>query len=228
MRYTFRLFALLTCIASFTDALCAQQTTSKDAPAPKKANVRPADELPKAEPFDGASIEKIAGQCVRLETEAGAIEIELFAESAPESVRSFLNLAATGALDTTTFSRIVKGFVVQGGNLSTRETLTHELVARMKRTLPDEPNLIKHERGVVSMARGEAANTATTHFFILVSAASHLDGKFAAFGRVRAGMEIVDALNNAELDGEKPKSPVRIKRASVFSCPIDTKPQSSQ
>ena len=58
-----------------------------------------------------------AAQCVTLETEAGQIEIEMMPEVAPESVRSFLNLAATGALDTTTFNRVVKGFVIQGGNL---------------------------------------------------------------------------------------------------------------
>lgn len=214
---------LLLCAAPLVTAARVQQQpepqgTPAPATTPKKANARPATE-DAPEPFEGASVEKMSGQCVRLETEGGAIEVELFPDSAPESVRGFLNLAATGALDTTTFSRIVKGFVVQGGNLSTRETLTHELARRMKRTLPDEPSLIRHERGVVSMARGEAPNSATTHFFILVSAAPHLDGKFAAFGRVRAGMDVVDALNNAELEGEKPKRPVRITRAAVFACP---------
>ncbi|HEX7773630.1 MAG TPA: peptidylprolyl isomerase, partial [Pyrinomonadaceae bacterium] len=89
---------------------------------PKKANARAATEAPpQAEPFDGASIEKLAGQCVTLDTELGAIEIAMMPENAPESVRNFLNLSATGALDTTTFSRVVKGFVIQGGNLQTSE-----------------------------------------------------------------------------------------------------------
>src|SRR5258706_14152941 len=90
--------------------------------AAKKANTRPAEVVvTKPEPFDGASVEKMAAQCVMLETEAGAIEIEMLPDSAPENARSFLNLAATGALDTTTFSRVVQDFVIQGGNLSTSE-----------------------------------------------------------------------------------------------------------
>ena len=65
------------------------------------------------EPFDGATVEKMASHCVTLETELGAIEIAMMPEVAPESVRNFLNLAATGSLDTTTFTRTVKGFVIQ-------------------------------------------------------------------------------------------------------------------
>ena len=63
----------------------------------------------------------MAAKCVGLDTESGLIEIELFPESAPESVRNFLNLAATGAYDTTVFSRVVPGFVIQGGDLYTRD-----------------------------------------------------------------------------------------------------------
>src|SRR3982751_1785755 len=76
---------------------------------PKKANARPeATPTPAAiEPFDRADIKAMAGKCVTLDTEAGTITMELFPESAPETVRNFLNLVATGALDTTTFSRVV-------------------------------------------------------------------------------------------------------------------------
>ena len=77
---------------------------------PKKANSRAQASVATAEPFDGASVEKMASQCVTLETELGAIEIAMTPENAPESVRNFLNLVATGAYDTTTFSRVVKNF----------------------------------------------------------------------------------------------------------------------
>ena len=185
----------------------------------KKANARPAAEpTPAPEPFDGASVEKMAASCVTLETELGAIEIEMMPEVAPESVRSFLNLAATGALDTTTFSRTVKDFVIQGGNLSTSEKWGYDLAKRMARKLPDEPGLVKHVRGIVSMARPEEPNSATTHFFILVGDGHHLDGKFAAFGRVTKGLEVADAINKAPAEGEKPDKPVRIGHALVVSC----------
>lgn len=195
------------------------------AETPKKANARPAD-APAAQPdpFDGASVEKMRDQCVTLETEAGAIEIELMPEVAPESVRNFLNLTATGSLDTTTFGRVVKDFVIQGGNLATSEKWGVELQKRASRKLPDEPGVVKHVRGVVSMARGEEANSASTHFFILVGEGQHLNGKFAAFGRVRKGMDVADAINAAPKEGDKPEKPVRINRAVVSFCPAQPTP----
>jgi len=185
----------------------------------KKANARPADSAPpKVEPFDGASIEKMSGQCVTLETEQGAIIIEMLPAKAPETVRSFLNLAAAGTLETTTFSRVVPGFVIQGGNLSTSDKWSAQLSSRAQKHLPDEPSDLKHVRGVVSMARSEEANSSTTHFFILVGDGPHLDGKFSAFGRVRRGLEVADAINRAPSENEKPQVPVRITRTEVSPC----------
>lgn len=187
---------------------------------PPKINVRPT-ETPQivSEPFDKADIKTMATKCIKLETEAGDIEFELYPESAPETVRNFLNLASSGAFDTTTFSRVVPGFVIQGGNISTRESgYTNELALRARRTIPDEPNKILHERGVVSMARPDEPNKATTHFFILVDTATSLDGKYAAFGRVTRGMSIVDAINKAPVEGEKSVKPVRVKKVLVLNC----------
>ena len=195
------------------------QNPAPSTDAAKKANTRPAETLlPKPDPFEGASIEKMTGQCVTLETEQGAIVIETLPSKAPESARNFLNLAAVGALDTTSFSRVVRGFVIQGGNLSTSEKWSVDLAKRMSKHLPDEPSDLKHERGVVSMARSEEPNSATTHFFILVGPGPNLDGKFAAFGRVNRGMEVVDAINRAPSENEKPNVPVRITHATVATC----------
>ncbi len=209
----------------FLLALCSSVGLGQAQPngpveAPKKANARTADQPPPPapEPFDGAPVEKMAGQCVTLETELGPIDIAMMPEVAPESVRNFLNLAATGALDTTTFSRTVKDFVIQGGNLGTSEKWGWELSQRMKRKIPDEPGIIKHERGIVSMARTDEPNSATTHFFILVGRGTHLDGKFAAFGQVTKGIEVADQINQAPADGEKPNKPVKINRAVVAPC----------
>ncbi len=211
------------CVVTLVVAASSQTPTRSPETAPdtpKKANARSAEvPAPATEPFDGASVERMAGQCVSLETEAGAIEIEMMPEVAPESVRNFLNLAATGALDTTTFSRVVKNFVIQGGNLSTSEKWGVELSKRAARKLPDEPGLVKHERGIVSMARGDEPNSASTHFFILVGDGPHLNGKFAAFGRVRQGLAVADAISGAQTDGDKPLKPVRINRAIVIPCP---------
>ncbi len=206
------ILALTFCLAG---SLFAQ---SPDVKKPAKANTRPTP-TPQAEPFDGADVKKMAAQCVILDTDAGEIVAEMYPEHAPESVRSFLNIVSLGYLDTTTFSRVVPGFVIQGGDLYSREgEVTYEVGMRARKALPDEPNKILHERGVLSMARGEEANTATTNFFILVGNGSHLDGSFAAFGRVTKGMEAVDVIAKAKVTDEKPDKPVRIKKATVSIC----------
>ncbi len=214
------------CVAYLSVAAVAQQPQQPPTPEPPaaKKNARPAGETEAPEPFDKMTPEQMSGRCVTLETEAGDIRIEVLSEAAPESARNFLNLASQGFFDTTTFSRVVKDFVVQGGNVATRETYTPELLRRAARKVPDEPNPVKHLRGVVSLARPAEANAATTHFFILLNDSPHLDGTFAAFGRVRTGMEVVDKIAAGELDGEKPKHPVRIRRATVAMCQPPTDP----
>ena len=216
----FRVFIIFVTIIVVVPFANAQGTLNGPLEGPRKANARAPEPTPRPapEPYDGAPVEKMVGQCVTLETELGAIEIAMMPEIAPESVRNFLNLAATGAFDTTTFSRTVKDFVIQGGNLTTSEKWGVELSKRMARKIPDEPGIVKHVRGIVSMARTDEANSATTHFFILVGNGSHLDGKFAAFGTVTKGIEIADQINQAPADGEKPNKPVRINRALVAAC----------
>jgi len=209
------------CSCLLVAGVSAQQppNTQPVVDTPKKANARPPDvPVNSPEPFDGVPVEKMAGQCVTLQTELGEIEIAMMPEVAPESVRNFLNLSATGLLDTTTFSRVVKDFIIQGGNLSTSEKWSVEMSKRMARKLPDEPGIVKHVRGIVSMARTDEPNSATTHFFILVGEGPHLDAKFSAFGTVTKGLEVADAINHAPASGEKPDKPIRINRAVVGAC----------
>ena len=224
------------CLIVFADASNAQRKTSgaktkkTAAPVAKKNNSAPVAKPPKApaaEPFERASVETMKTQCVKFETEAGAVEFEMLPESAPETVRNFLNLTAIGAFDTTNFSRVVPGFIVQGGNISTREKTTPELEKRSARTIPDEPNQVKHARGILSMARSDQPNSATTNFFVLVGEASHLNGTFAAFGRVTKGMETIDAINKMPVEGDKPVKPVRLTRATIIPCPVKTEPPSN-
>ena len=216
------LLTLVFAVALFTAVVDGQATPapspSPAKPEPAKTNARP-EPTPSADPFDKADIKTMASKCVKFETEAGEITAEMYPESAPETVRNFLNMVAIGAFDTTTFSRVVPGFVIQGGNVWTRTGgVTTALGARARKTIPDEPNKILHERGVLSMARSDEPNTATSHFFILVGKGAHLDGKFAAFGRVTSGIEVADAINKATVTEEKPEKPVRISKATIFPC----------
>jgi peptidyl-prolyl cis-trans isomerase B (cyclophilin B) len=213
-----RLFTIL--LVGFTAFYsCLAQDTGA---TPKKANARPsadATTTAKQEPFDKADVKTMAEKCVRLETELGNIEIEVYPEQAPETVRNFLNLAATGMYDTTTFNRVVPKFVIQGGKLSTRESgMTAAIETRSERLIADEPNKILHQRGVVSMANSGEPNSASTQFFIVIAEASHLDGKYSAFGRVTSGMNVVDDINRRPVINERPEKPVRLRKAVVFAC----------
>ena len=212
LKDSFTIFVLLVALAITASAQPPEHE-------PVKINARPTPKpAVKGEPFDKADVKTLAAQCVSLDTDAGLIQLEMFPESAPESVRNFLNLSATGMYDTTTFSRVVPGFVIQGGNLFTRDKVTAQVDQRARRTIPDEPNKILHERGILSMARAAEPNTATTNFFILVDSAPSLDGSFAAFGRVTTGMDVVDAINKAKVEGDKPEKPVKIKKVTVAAC----------
>ena len=219
---------ILVVVSICTFVAYSQQTpkpaaTPSTTPVIKKVNERPRDKAAASEPFDKVSVQAMATRCVTLATEIGDIYLELYPESAPESVRNFLNLAILGAYDGTTFSRIVPGFIIQGGNLHTREGgVSPDLAKRAARTIIDEPNKILHERGIVSMARADEPNTATTNFFILVADAAYLNNKFAAFGKVTKGMEVVDAINKAPVSEEKPEKPVRIRTGKVAKCSTTT------
>lgn len=192
-------------------------------PPVKKTNIRPnakATQKKVVEPFEKSTVAEMASQCAKMETELGNIELEFFPESAPETVRNFLNLISLKAFDMTTFSRVVPDFVIQGGNAGTRQPYEEKLYNRMIKNIPDEPSLIKHERGILSMARSDEPNSASSNFFILVSEAKHLDGKFAAFGKVIKGMETVDAINKEKVEKEKPLKPVFVKKVTVFPCTV--------
>ena len=134
---------------------------------------------------------------------------------APEHVRAFLRLASAGVLDGTTFHRVVKGFVVQTGFLSTRGPLT-EKQQKLVRPLQPEFNETRHTRGIVSMARGDEPASATTSFFIVTGDASSLDGKYTVFGRVVDGMAVVDAIEQTPVQGDAPVSRIELKQVRVI------------
>jgi peptidyl-prolyl cis-trans isomerase B (cyclophilin B) len=170
---------------------------------------------PEPEPFSTETAETLASYRAVLETSAGSITIEFMPARAPEHVRAFLRLASAGVLDGTTFHRVVKGFVVQTGFLSTRGPLT-EKQQKLVRPLQPEFNDTKHTRGIVSMARGDELASATTSFFIVTGDASSLDGKYTVFGRVVDGMAVVDAIEQTPVQGDAPVARIELKQVRVI------------
>jgi peptidyl-prolyl cis-trans isomerase B (cyclophilin B) len=110
---------------------------------------------------------------------------------------------------------VVPGFVIQGGYLQTRQEPLDERQQGYVRTLEPEFNATKHERGILSMARGAEAASATTSFFIVLAPAESLDGKYTAFGRVVSGMDVIEKIEGVPREGEAPTTRIEVTRARV-------------
>lgn len=129
----------------------------------------------------------------------GTITLELDADVAPITVENFMNLAKGGYYDGTTFHRIIKDFMMQGGaGDGSAATIKGEFTAN------GVNNPILHKRGVISMARATDMDSASSQFFIMHQDAPHLDGQYAAFGSVTEGMDIVDEICNAASTADIP------------------------
>lgn len=124
----------------------------------------------------------------------GTITAELYADVAPITVANFLELVDSGFYDGLTFHRIISGFMIQGGDPLGNGTGGSEKTIKGEFSQNGVKNDLKHTRGVLSMARSSKPDSASSQFFIMHQAAAHLDGSYAAFGKVISGMEVVDAI----------------------------------
>jgi peptidyl-prolyl cis-trans isomerase B (cyclophilin B) len=169
---------------------------------------------PEPLPFSTETVEQLAAYRAVLETSVGNITIGFMPDKAPETVRQFLRLAQAGVLDGTSFHRVVHGFAIQTGYLSTRGPLT-EKQQKLVHNQPPEFNDTKHVKGIVSMARGDDPASATTSFFIVTGDAPSLDGKYTAFGRVVDGMDVVDRIDATPVNGEAPVTRIDLIKVRV-------------
>ncbi len=175
---------------------------------------RPAEVPP---PFSTESIEQLARATAVIETSKGTITVGFTPDKAPEHVRNFLRLASLGAYDGTAFHRVVKGFVIQGGMMNTRQAPLPEPVEKHVHQLKAEFNDQPHDLGVLSMARQAAEDSASTSFFIVTARAASLDLKYTVFGRVLEGIDVVKAIEGVAVNGEAPVDPVIVTRVRVVT-----------
>ena len=126
--------------------------------------------------------------------DGGVITLELYPETAPISVDNFVKLARDGFYDGIIFHRVVPGFVIQGGDPTGTGMGGPGYQIKGELRANGVKNDLKHTRGVLSMARAQAYDSAGSQFFIMVEDAPHLDGQYAAFGRVTNGMDVVDKI----------------------------------
>ncbi|MEE0944293.1 MAG: peptidylprolyl isomerase [Clostridia bacterium] len=130
--------------------------------------------------------------------DGGVIKAELYPNIAPITVANFLDLIENKFFDGLIFHRVIAGFMIQGGGYD--ENMTHKEAESIKGEFDANgvKNDLKHERGVLSMARTSFPNSASSQFFIMHQDAPHLDGKYAAFGKVTEGMDVVDRIANTK------------------------------
>lgn len=168
-----------------------------------------------ADPFITETPAELGGYHAILDTSSGPITIEFFVDKAPNTVRQFMRMAAAGVYNGMAFHRVAPGFVIQTGALSTRSASLTEKQQELVHNLPPEFNDTKHVKGIVSMARGDAPDSATTSFFICVGTSTALDGVYTAFGRVVDGMAAVDAIEATPRDGEAPRTRIELRSVKI-------------
>lgn len=147
----------------------------------------------------------------------GAVVIELYPDVAPNTVNNFISLVKSGFYDDNTFHRLVKGFVLQGGDPTGTGMGNAGYNIKGEFSNNGVENSLSHQRGIVSMARGITNDSASSQFFILLGDASYLDGDYAAFGKVIDGMENVENIEKNEKinEDETLAENLKLKKALV-------------
>ena len=153
---------------------------------------------------------------ITIETNEGVIKAEVYPEIAPNTVNNFVSLAGKGFYNGTIFHRVIPGFMIQGGDPQGTGMGGPGYSIKGEFSGNGFPNNLKHTRGVLSMARAMNPNSAGSQFFIMVEAAPHLDGQYAAFGKVISGMEEADRIVNVSRDySDRPYEEQTIKSITV-------------
>ena len=159
-----------------------------------------------------------------LHTTAGQINIRFFPDVAPNHVRNFIDLAKQGFYDGTKFHRVIPGFMIQGGDPNTVSGSPATWgTGGSKQNVKAEFNSVSHKRGIVSMARSQSPDSASSQFFICVADVPSLDNQYTVFGQVTQGMDVVDKIVNAKTAGERPLEPVAINNVVVRDAKDDEK-----
>ena len=151
--------------------------------------------------------------------DGGIIKAELYPDIAPQSVRNFVHLVQQGFYDGLIFHRVISGFMIQGGDPDGNGTggPGYHIYGEFRQNGFD--NRLKHTRGVLSMARAMMPNSAGSQFFLMHADAPHLDGGYAAFGKVTEGLEVVNRIASVRTGrNDRPLEPQVMKKVTVETC----------
>ncbi|MES2854810.1 MAG: peptidylprolyl isomerase [Bdellovibrionota bacterium] len=155
---------------------------------------------------------------VVLHTNAGDIVLALYPEVAPKHVEQILKMVEAGVYKDVSIFRLEPGFVAQIDSFNPNDKgVTNEQLDIVK-DIPAEFSDIKHVRGLVSMARYDEPDSATSSFSFMLGSAPHLDGKYTVFGEIVEGMDVIGQIESVAVEGTKPLVPLRIKSAEIVSA----------
>ena len=154
--------------------------------------------------------------------DGGVMKAELYPEIAPNTVNNFISLVKKGFYDGVIFHRVIPGFMIQGGDPKGVGIGGPGYCIRGEFSANGFKNDLKHDRGVLSMARTMAPNSAGSQFFIMHEDSPHLDGQYAAFGKLIEGIEVVDKICSVRTDyNDKPRIPQVMKKVTVDTFGVD-------
>ena len=152
----------------------------------------------------------------------GVMKLELYPEIAPNTVRNFIDLVKKEFYNGLIFHRVISGFMIQGGDPDGRGTGGPGYSIKGEFSGNGFPNDLKHTRGVISMARSMRPDSAGSQFFIMHKDSPHLDGQYAAFGKLLEGEDVLDAIAATRTGwGDKPVEPQRMKTVTVDTFGVD-------
>jgi cyclophilin family peptidyl-prolyl cis-trans isomerase len=194
-----------TAVTTATDTTNAVETTSSATPAQEKA------------------MSEYENKVAELHTSAGEIDIRFYPDVAPNHVKNFIDLAEKGFYNGTKFHRVIPGFMIQGGDPNTKSGDPSMWGTGGSGTnVKGEFSTVKHKRGIVSMARSQSRDSASSQFFIMVNDYPSLDGEYSVFGQVTKGMDVADKIVSSPKGmNDRPNNPVTIDKVVIRDARAD-------
>ena len=171
---------------------------------------------------ESTSMSQYENKVAEIHTSAGQIDIRFYPDVAPNHVKNFISLAEKGFYNGTKFHRVIPGFMIQGGDPNTISGSPATWgTGGSEQNVKAEFNSVSHKRGIVSMARSQHPDSASSQFFIVVADSKFLDNNYTVFGQVTQGMDVADKIVASAKGSERPANPVKITSATVR----DAKPE---
>lgn len=221
------MFALAACGPSGSETATQGESTATETVASTTVTETAATDTTASAPTDTQEkpMTEFENKVAELHTTAGEIHIRFFPDVAPNHVRNFLTLAQKGFYDNTKFHRVIPGFMIQGGDPNTISGNPNSWgTGGAPTNLKAEFNSVPHKRGIVSMARAQSPDSASSQFFIVVADSGFLDNNYTVFGQVTKGMDVADKIVAAPRGAnDRPNSPTAITKIVIRDAREDEK-----